>query len=56
MSGITEVGFLALQAARLYLELAEASKEMTDEEALERFRAVGKRVEDANKMWEEAGQ
>ena len=54
MSAITDVGFLAVQAARMYLEFAEASKEMTEEEALERFHAVGKRVEEANKMWEEA--
>lgn len=53
---VTEISYLAIQAARMYLEFAEASKEMTEEEARKRFAAVSKRVEDANKMWEDAGK
>ena len=56
MSGATEIGFLAIQAARLYLEVAEASKTMTEEEARAKFAAVGKRVQEANGLWEAAGE
>jgi hypothetical protein len=54
MTALTEVGFLAVQAARMYLEVAEASREMTEEEAKERFAQVSKRVAEANEMWEAA--
>ena len=54
--GAGEVGYLAIQAAQLYLEIAASSKNMTNEEAQERFAQVAKRVQDANIMWENAGK
>jgi hypothetical protein len=54
MSAITEIGLLSIQAARMYLEVAEATREMTEEEAKARFAAVSKRVAEANELWEAA--
>ena len=49
------IGYLAVQAAQMYLEVSQNSKTMTDEEAKAAYEAVGKRVTDANEMWESAG-
>lgn len=52
---VSELGLLAIQAARMYLEFAEIQHTMTEAEATEKFRAVGRRVSDANQLWEQAG-
>ena len=49
------VGYLAVQAAQMYLEVSQNARTMTDEEAEAAYEAVGKRVMDANEMWESAG-
>ena len=54
MTAFTQGAFLAIQAAQMYMEVAAASQEMSEEEALERYHAVGRRVEEANAMWEAA--
>lgn len=50
------VGYLAVQAAQMYLDISQNARTMTDEEAKDAYEAVGKKVMNANEMWEQAGE
>ena len=54
MSALTQGAYLAVLAAQAYIEVAAATQEMSEEEALERYHAVAARLKIANEMWEEA--
>ena len=56
MSAITQGLYLAIQATRMYSEAAAAAVEMTEEEALDRYHDVARRLNMANEMWEAAAE
>jgi hypothetical protein len=53
---MTPWALLAIQLARIYLEYAELSKDLTEEEAAEAWTRTQERATMAKNLWERAGR